>query len=401
MMVLVQFVMMMAFSSMSPFIAPFIEELGIHDPQEVKIWAGTITAISALFAAIFSPIWGSLSDRYGRKIMVVRSCLAVGICTLLTSMVVNIYQILSLRILMGIFSGFSATAITLVVSNTPKDQLGYALGWLQVGQVMGLVLGPTLGGFVADWTGYRSVFILTGAISLGAAALTIMAVHDDFDRRQAGQEGKQSRRNAPWKIATAIPAILVMFIVLLLAQFSIRSVEPILSLYVAELGAPPAQLNTLTGLVFAVTGLAQAGGLLVISRYSSLLGYRKLLLITLVGSGLLYLPQSFVSSAWQLIILRAFFGFFLGGILPMANSIIGEQAPLESRGSVYGFTSSATFLGNFSGPLIGGVVAAYWGIRTVFLVTGVLLLLNSLLVWQKVPRQPARPQQEASHGTAF
>lgn len=389
--VVVQAIMMAAFSSMSPFMAPFITELGITNPQAVKIWAGFLTSINALFAALLSPYWGSLSDRYGRKVMVIRSTVSIGVFTILMGMVTSVYQLLILRILMGSFAGFSAAALTLVASSAPREKLGLALGWLQTGQVMGLVFGPTLGGFIADLAGYRHVFFFTGVVSLGATLLTLFMVHEDFQPAPAELKGsKNGSPSSPLATFRMFPVIAIMFIVLLLTQFAVRSVEPIMALYIEEIEGTSENLNTLIGAVFAVTGLAQAAGLLAVGHFSSLLGYRKLLLVTLLGSGLLYLPQAVVTNVWQLIFLRALFGAFLGGTLPMANAIIGDQAPHEIKGRVFGMTSSATFLGNFAGPTMGGLVSAYFGIPAVFVLTGCLLLVNTWLVWRRVAPESAR-----------
>lgn len=389
--VVVQAVMMAAFSSMSPFIAPFITELGITNPQSVKIWAGLLTSINALFAALFSPYWGSLSDRYGRKIMVIRSTISIGIFTILMGMATSVYQLLILRILMGSFAGFSAASLTLVAGSAPREKLGLALGWLQAGQVLGLVFGPTLGGLIADLAGYRTVFFFTGGVSLGATLLTLFTVHEDFQRRPAkSRESNKGSSSSPLKTFRMFPSVAVMFIVLLLTQFSVRSVEPIMALYVAQIEGASENLNTLTGAVFAVTGLAQAVGLLAVGHFSNVLGYRNSLLITLLGSGLLYLPQALVTNVWQLLFLRALFGIFLGGILPMANAIIGAQAPQEIKGQIFGLTSSATFLGNFAGPTLGGLVSAYLGIPAVFALTGCLLLVNTWLVWRRVAPETAK-----------
>ncbi|TDA68242.1 MAG: MFS transporter [Clostridia bacterium] len=296
--VVVQAIMMVAFSSMSPFMAPFITELGIVDPQAVKIWAGFLTSINALFAAILSPYWGSLSDRYGRKIMVVRSTMSIGVL------------------------------------------------------------------------------------------LTLLTVHEDFQPAAAAPDGnKKVRSRSPLATFRLFPVVAAMFVVLFLTQFSVRSVEPIMALYVEEIGAATTSLNTLIGAVFAVTGLTQTAGLLVVGHLSNALGYRKLLLITLLGSGLLYLPQALVTNVGQLMLLRALFGFFLGGILPMANAIIGAMAPQDIKGQIFGLTSSATFLGNFAGPTLGGIVSAYFGIPAVFILTACLLLVNAWLVWRRIPRE--------------
>jgi len=104
-----------------------------------------------------------------------------------------------------------------------------------------------------------------------------------------------------------------------------------------------------------------------------------------LGATLTTLPQAFTDNYWVLTAPRFAVGFFIGGILPTANALIGRLVPRAERGTVYGFTASAMFLGNSMGPLTGGAVAATFGLRWVFLVTAAVLLANLVWVYYRVP----------------
>ena len=97
------------------------------------------------------------------------------------------------------------------------------------------------------------------------------------------------------------------------------------------------------------------------------------------------LPQAFTNSYWAFTAQRFAVGLFIGGILPTANALVGRLVPRAERGTVYGITASAIFLGNSMGPLAGGAVAAAFGLRSVFLVTAAVLLVNLVLVDYRVP----------------
>jgi len=118
---------------------------------------------------------------------------------------------------------------------------------------------------------------------------------------------------------------------------------------------------------------------------SDVIGYRRVLLICLLGATLTTLPQAFTDNYWVLTAPRFAVGFFIGGILPTANALIGRLVPRAERDTVYGFTASAMFLGNSMGPLTGGAVAATFGLRWVFLVTAAVLLANLVWVYYRVP----------------
>ena len=163
--------------------------------------------------------------------------------------------------------------------------------------------------------------------------------------------------------------VLPLFFVLFMAQFSTRAVQPLVTVFVQELVGQRPDLATLGGVAFSVTGLAGMIAVPLIGKHSDEIGYRRVLLICLAGATLTSLPQAFAGSYWAFVVERFGVGLFIGGILPTANALIGRMVPRSDRGTVYGMTASATFLGNSMGPLTGGAIAASFGLRWVFLIT--------------------------------
>ncbi|MFD1675717.1 MFS transporter [Alicyclobacillus fodiniaquatilis] len=131
---------------MSPFLPLYLIQLGVHPIARVDVWSGLLSSCSPLIAAFTSPIWGSMADRFGRKAMVLRSSIAISIFTLLMGLSQNVWELFILRTAMGMFSGFSASAIALVATQVEDKRLGYALGWLSTGQLVGSLIGPLFGG---------------------------------------------------------------------------------------------------------------------------------------------------------------------------------------------------------------------------------------------------------------
>ena len=186
-------------------------------------------------------------------------------------------------------------------------------------------------------------------------------------------------------------SLMALFFVLLMAQLSVRTVQPMVTLFVQELINSPGQIATLAGIAFSITGLANLISAPFLGNRSDVIGYRRVLLICLAGATLTSIPQVFVNSYWLFVVERFAVGLFIGGILPTANALIGRGVARESRGTVYGMTASASFMGNSLGPLSGGLIAAGLGIRFVFVVTAVLLLANLVWVWLKVPEHKDDP----------
>ncbi len=383
-MVGIQFIMTMSFSFLSPIMPLFLPELGVTTEVGIAMWSGILNGSTSFVAAFASPLWGRMADRYGRKPMLIRSSCAIAVFTAFMGLALDVWQFFAARALMGVFAGFSSTAMALVASQVPEQRLGYALGLLSTGQLVGSLVGPVIGGVLADVTGsYRIPFYCTSAITLATVFLVWRGVHERFVRPDGGRHRRSGLRGLALMVGAA--GVLPLFFVLFMAQFSTRSVQPLVTLFVQELLGPRPDLATLGGLAFSVTGLAGMVAVPLIGRHSDEIGYRRVLLICLAGATLTSLPQAFVGSYWAFTVERFGVGLFIGGILPTANALVGRMVPRSERGTVYGLTASATFLGNSLGPLTGGAIAASFGLRWVFLVTAGLLLANLIWVYLTVP----------------
>ena len=383
-MVGIQFIMTMSFSFLSPIMPLFLPQLGVTTDAGIALWSGILNGSTSFVAAFASPLWGRLADTYGRKPMLIRSSCAIAVFTALMGMSLNVWQFFAARALMGVFAGFSSTAMALVASQVPEQRLGYALGWLSTGQLVGSLFGPVIGGVLADLTGsYGIPFYCTSAITFASVFLVWRGVQERFAR----PDGAHRRRSGLRAVALMIGAagVLPLFFVLFMAQFSTRAVQPLVTVFVQELVGMRPDLATLGGLAFSVTGLAGMIAVPILSKHSDEIGYRRVLLICLAGATLTSLPQAFATSYWLFAVERFGVGLFVGAIVPTANALIGRMVSRGERGTVYGMTSSATFLGNSLGPLTGGAIAASFGLRWVFLITSALLLANLIWVYFTVP----------------
>jgi DHA1 family multidrug resistance protein-like MFS transporter len=382
-MVGIQFIMTMAFSFLSPIMPLFLPELGVTSQTGIDLWSGVLNGTTSFVAAFTSPLWGRLADSYGRKPMLIRSSIAIALFTALMGASQTIWQFFAARALMGVFAGFSSTAMALVASQVPEQRLGYALGWLSTGQLVGSLVGPVIGGVLADLTGsYRIPFYCTAAIIFATVFLVWRGVRERFVRPGSGR-----RRSGLRGMAMLIGAagVLPLFFVLFMAQFGTRAVQPLVTVFVQELVGQQPNLATLGGIAFSVTGLAGMFAVPLLGKHADEIGYRRVLLICLAGATLTSLPQAFASSYWIFALERFGVGLFIGAIVPTANALIGRMVSRGDRGTVYGMTSSATFLGNSMGPLTGGAIAASFGMRWVFLITAALLLANLIWVYFNVP----------------
>ena len=250
--------------------------------------------------------------------------------------------------------------------------------------VVGTLVGPVVGGLVADLTGsFRLPFLFGGALSMLAFALAWWMVPENFvapkEKKQPPSTWVAMRR----MFANGTMAALVM--VLLLTQFATQAAQPVVALYVQDMLGDRPDLATLSGLALSVTGVAGIIAVPILSRTADRVGERRVVLIALAGAALMTAPQAFSHSYLLFVLERLGLGLFIGSIVPVTNALIGKVTPPDERGFTYGLTSSAYFLGNSMGPITGGTVAAFVGLPWVFVLTTLLLFAGMLWVWAAVP----------------
>lgn len=389
-MVAVQFTMSVAFSIVQPVMPLFLPDLGVTSESAVDMWAGVLAASTSFVAIFTGPFWGHLSDRYGRKIMVLRSTLGIAIFTGLMGLALSPWHMLALRAGMGALAGFSSASVVMVATQVPEKRMGYSLGWMSTGQLVGSLIGPLIGGAIADIAGsYRLPFYTAGIICLGAFFLTLLVPERFTPPTEISRKGGLiANLSTLLRAGGLLPVIMVM----MMAQFATQAVGPVVTLFVRDMLGNRPDIATLGGLAFASTGLAGVLAVPFLGKRGDTLGYRKVLMLSLGGAALFSAPQALPLGYTAFVIERFGLGLFVGGVLPAANALIGRLANPAQRGLVFGMTSSAYFLGNTLGPLMGGSVAATFGINWVFAVTATLLALNLVWVYLKVPELGDEPQ---------
>ena len=172
--------------------------------------------------------------------------------------------------------------------------------------------------------------------------------------------------------------------------------RPILPLFVQSLVPSGAQVASTSGLITGVAAATGALGAVIIGRASDRLGYRSLMLGCLLGSALLYVPQSLVTNPLHLLLLRALSGLTIGGALPTSSAVLARLAPEGHQGAVYGVNASARSAGSALGPLLGAAVAASNGLRASFLASAAVFGLVALWVAGFIPKPDPRQGGQGS-----
>ncbi len=377
--VIAQFIASLGFGFAQPFMPLFVQELAQSTAGEAALWAGLIAAVNGPIMFVAGPTWGILSDWFGHKRMVLRASFGAGVCMALTGMATDLPQLFVVRAGMGAVSGIWPAINGLSASLAPKSRLPFSVGVLQGANAVGNTLGPVVGGVFVAWLGFSYGFFSSGAILVMAGLLVLFFVREAFHPR-AGQRKSVVGVFGDIREMVLLPGMRPVLVLMTLAQFAPNLVMPVIALFVKSLD--PAYGAIVIGLVFTVMGLTTAVSAWVTAMVASRFGYKFFLL---VGSALVGLGAVVMSVAPDLTIAMAsaaLMGAGIGIVNTRASALVGEFAPADRQGAAFGIMQSANALGFGFGPLVGGVIAAQWGLRMPFVVEAVTFAIFAVYVVQ-------------------
>ncbi|MWC28890.1 MFS transporter [Paenibacillus sp. MMS18-CY102] len=390
-----QFLVMAGMTMIIPFLSLYLQsDLGVHGEHNVAMWSGVIFAANFVTSFVFQPFWGKLSDRIGRKPMLLRSGFGMAAVMVLMGFATGPWQLLLLRMVNGTISGFNPASVSLVSTTTPKNRIGFAMGTLQSGAIAGTILGPFIGGLLADAVGFRPIFYITGTLLFLASLLSMFVVKENFNREAAAAKVQMSVTEGLRRLSR-VPQIPALYAVTFLIQFAMMSPMTLIPLYVQKLHGTTENLAFYAGFVGSVTGLSNMISSPLLGRLSDRVGGEKILGIALIGAAVMFIPQAFVHTVWQLLLSRFALGIFLGGLVPSVNALLRKYAPEGMATRAFSFNSSTLGLGNMVGPITGGVLSGWTGIEGLFLISAVFMFANAFWVYRTLLRRK-EPQTASS-----
>lgn len=364
----------LAISQILPFLPLYVSQLGVTSHEALSMWSGLTFSVTFLVSAIVSPMWGSLADRKGRKLMLLRASLGMAIAILLQAFATNVWQLFILRAIMGLTSGYIPNAMALVASQVPRERSGWALSTLSTAQISGVIGGPLLGGFLADHVGLRAVFIIT------AILLTISFMVTLFLIKEGGRPAvSKSERLSGKAVFASLPypgLMISLFVTTMVIQLCNGSVGPILALFIKSMAPDSSNIAFLSGMIAAVPGVSALMSAPRLGKLGDRIGTARILMATLIIAVILFFAMSFVTTPLQLGVLRFLLGFADGAMLPAVQTLLVKYSSDQVTGRIFGYNQSFMYLGNVAGPLIGASVSAMAGFRWVFAATAVVVLIN-------------------------
>jgi MFS family permease len=393
----------MAMMSILPFFPVHLEALGLTDRDAIATWTGLLYGAAPFTAALASPLWGALGDRFGRRLMVLRSMAALFLFVGAMAFATTPWQLLILRAVQGLFSGFYAPSLTLVSARAPDGQQGRLAGTMQAALVGGAIGGPLLGEAVRAALSVQAVYLVVAALAALSAGLVIACVDED-PRPAAPREPRPARATgALGRVLSQSLADLHELrakrdlrgavVLLFWIQFGVGATNPQIELLVRDL--PARWLPQSAAAAFSVLALAN---LLFLTRWGLVgdrYGSRRVLDWCAAASGLVLLAHAVAPTYELLLGARLLLGVATAGAGPLAFGVAAAETATDRRGSAIGVVFSARALAVALSAGIGGWLAAWIGIPGLFALGGLVVLLA--LAAQR-PRATRRARPAASAG---
>jgi len=372
-----QFLAMIGMSAVVPFLPLFIRDLGVTQLDETALWSGLVFAGPFFISFFLAPVWGSMGDKYGRKIMTLRAVFGLALAQLLIGFSQNVTHLFLIRLLQGALSGFLPAAMALIASNTPEEKTGYALGFLQSSTAAGTVLGPLIGGVLSDLFGFRFVFFCVAGLLFITGILVLIFVKE---------ENKVEREKSfsfleNWRFILNNKSLRISALMITLTALGFSYVRPIFVLYVETFNISSKILPTVTGALYSIMGIFSTFSAAWWGKRVERTGLRKNLFAASLITGSMYAAHSFVNDPFTLIPVRMLLGFGFGALLPLLFTAISNKVSFERKGGVLGVASSFQILGNMTGPIIGGYAVGVMGLKTSFFLTGIIFFIIASVIF--------------------
>lgn len=370
------FVAFVGFQFFSPFLPLYVQELGVSDPRHVALWSGVLAGVTPAVSGFLSPLFGRLADRFGRKMMMIRSLGGFVVIIAAMGLVTSVEQLFLARLLQGFFAGFTPMAMALASVSAPSDKVPVAIGMVQSAQLLSAAIGPAAGGYAASHFGIRYAFFVTAAM----CALALVALIVLFREVAPGAAGA-SRRPAtriPLRDVLRVRYFAVVVAMLLVAQFLDRGLALLVPLQVAHLPGIE-KIAATAGLIVSVAAVAATVSANLAARLSRGIPAAQLLMVTLAVGGVLCSAMALTRTWVAVLVVRTLVALALGGAITLAYTLGAELVAPEQRGAAFGWLALGVQFGTAASPLVTGAVAAL-SLPGAYVVDGSLAIAAALLL---------------------
>lgn len=374
-----------------PFLPLYIAELGTTDVGEIAMWTGLTLGATPTVTAISAPLWGRVGDKYGSKVLVIRSLTAFVLTKAGMAFVTAPWQLFALRALLGVFAGYGALTISMAAQSVPRDRMSRAIGAVQTGHRLGPAIGPVIGGLLAPLVGLRNSFLFAAAF-YAAAMVLVLVLYQDPPRQPAADTGRGG-----WEVFShllRLPGFVLALFVIFGLQTVDRSFGPVLPLFVAQVGVEPQRIPLVSGILFSLGAVSAALGSQLAPR---LLKRRPAKGVIVVGTAAAALAMAIIVVApalWLVGAAMSVVGLAIGVATTTIYSVAGGLLPADAHATGFGVMTTASLIGLAVSPVVAGFIGGS-GLRIVFVADVLLLVVLAVLVARRLRAEPTSVSTEA------
>jgi DHA1 family multidrug resistance protein-like MFS transporter len=359
-----------------PFLPLMVENTGVHGGA-IALWSGGLMTLTQTGMAIFSPVWGRLADRTGRKPMLVRAMLGASITSIAIGVAPNVEVMAVLFFVRGSLAGINAAGAALVTSMAPAERVASSLGVLQSSLYIGSTMGPAVGAVLVPFAGLRLSFVIAGGVQFLGGFAVARFVEERFVREVVGSGPKRARGRTALRQAGVARTVGVLLLLGLLAQAVASGMGATMPLRVRSL-AGAQHVAVAVGVVATLQASASAVSALLIGRVGRRVGYRGVLIASSVWGVCVLAALVFMPSLVGVALLAAGAGFALGAFVPAVNTLLGLVTPPSMRAEVFGYGGTAFAIGGLVAPIMSTSLIAGFGFGAPFAVLASIELVVAL-----------------------
>ncbi len=376
-MALTVFIDIAGFGLILPLLPFWAEKLGANPAQ-----VGLILTVYALAQFLFTPLLGSLSDRFGRKPVIIGSLLIEALSFALTALSGALWMLLAARFIGGMGASNIGTAQAVVADTTPPEKRARGMGLIGASIGLGFVIGPAVGGALSG-IGAALPFWVAMAVALANAALALALLPETRKARSGAATKARVAPLAGWRRTLRDPALARLVTINLLFTLAFTAMETVFPLFTQQAYGWMAREN---GYIFTYVGMIVVltqGGL--VGQIVRRIGERATMILGLglLAVGLLLLPLG--TALWALLVALALLSAGDGAVTPSSSALLSFAAPEDAQGATLGVAQGMAGLGRVIGPVTAGALYGAFGPASPFMAGGALALAALLIALPHLP----------------
>ncbi|HEX7283853.1 MAG TPA: MFS transporter [Vicinamibacterales bacterium] len=375
------------FTLVMPFLPLYIAELGTTDVGEIALWTGLILGATPTVTAISAPLWGRVGDRYGSKLLVIRSLTAFILTKAAMAFVTAPWQLFALRALLGVFAGYGALTMSMAAQSAPRDKMAQAIGTVQTGHRLGPAVGPVIGGLLAPIVGLRNAFLVAALFYAAAMLLIIVVYKEPLDVKSV------KKVRGGWEVfqqLIRLPGFLLALFVIFGLQTVDRSFGPVLPLFVSQVGVGGDRVPIVAGILFSLGAISAAAGSQLAPRLLKRRSPKWVIVNGAITAAVALGAIVVAPSLWILGVAIVIAGTAMGSSTTAIYSVAGGLLPADAHSTGFGIMTTASLMGLAVSPVAAGLIGSA-GLRIVFVADVVLLIVLGVLVAKNLRTQPLEP----------